>query len=475
MRIMLVLAGAAAFALVWSAPPVVVSLHSPLVSAHSLGHSPHWVTIYDANPEHLWNRLHATFFVRDDLPETQHLTDVLDPPLWWHTSHLLSNPSHKQALAVLDEFLQTHAENLIRDPVKRAILQRDLWAVFDWAEERQPNDNSDQGYAKERRELRTRLAEVLRRIALRPEELASLPDNYAQAVASGEFGREYDAAHRERAFLPPDLFEARGPWVELEDPGSAQPVAFQHLLNFSGRSSFLVFVRLPGGRRATFDYLQTLWDFPGPWELTPADAEHPRVMNPNVPQFPVGTEVALVRQLTLFDDQGKLVSSPITESVQIRVYREIGKNHVGLPSDIDEAIRWSGQDFYDIELSRAQWFAGKAGGLRALGPDERDFGKFNFHGPDEGRPGHYATLKQYVPMLKQCTFCHQGTGLSSLNSRANLIKPHALQKDRQAEASDPHWWQDARTLVMKRRLGNWAALIELWKGNGGASARGQQP
>ena len=470
MRITLVLAGAAAFALVWSVPPAD-SVHSPFVSAHSLGHSPSAVTIYDANPEHLWNRLHATLFVRDDLPETQHLIDVLDPPLWYHTSYLLSKPSHRPVLAVLDEFLQMHGENLIHDPVKRAILQRDLWAVFDWAEERQPNDESGSAYAKERRELRIRLAEALRRIALSPEELAALPDNYAQAVASGEFGQEYDPIHRERVFLPPDLFEARGPWVELEDPGRPEPVAFQHVLNFSARSSFLVFLRLPGGRKAAFDYLQALWDFPGPWVIVPAGGGFRKVMNPNVPQFPAGTEVALVRQLTLFDNRGALVHSPIIESVQIRVYREI-RNRDEWPRDTEEAIALSGQDFYDIELNRARCFAGKAGGLRALQPDEKDFTRFNGPGPDEGRP--YAKLRTYAPILKQCTFCHQGQGIHSLNSRANLIKPHALQKDRLAEASDPHWWQDARTLAMKRRLGNWTALMELWKESGGVSVPGER-
>jgi hypothetical protein len=216
------------------------------------------VAIYDPNPDHLWNRLHATFFVRDDFADAQRLPDALDPPLWYHTSYLFSNPSHQRALRILDEFLQAQGANLIRDPIKRAILQRDLWAVFDWSVERRPEQATDAAYEPEKRELETRLAEVLRRIALSPEELAALPDNYAQAVASGEFAREYDPAHVDRAFFPPDLFEPHGPWVELEDPGNPEPVNFQHLSDHSARSSFLVFLRLPGGRTATFDYLRVL-------------------------------------------------------------------------------------------------------------------------------------------------------------------------------------------------------------------------
>jgi hypothetical protein len=88
--------------------------------------------IYDPNPTHLWNRLHSVLFIREDLPGTALVPDALDPPLWDSTQYLLSKPSHENVLRVLDKFLQTHGERLIRDPVKRAILQRDSWAVFDW-------------------------------------------------------------------------------------------------------------------------------------------------------------------------------------------------------------------------------------------------------------------------------------------------------------------------------------------------------
>ncbi len=417
--------------------------------------------IYDPNPDHLWNRLHATFFVRDDFAAAQRLPDALDPPLWYHTSYLLSNPSHQRALRILDEFLKAQGANLIRDPIKRAILQRDLWAVFDWSVERRPEQATDAAYEPEKRELETRLAEVLRRIALSPEELAALPDNYAQAVASGEFAREYDPAHVDRAFLPPDLFEPHGPWVELEDPGNPEPVNFQHFSDHSARSSFLVFLRLPGGRMATFDYLRVLWDFPGPWVLKPAIGLHPRVLNPDAPQFPVGTEVALVRQLTLFDNQGRMVNSPITESVQIRVYREIRSSE--RPPALHPSAERSGQDFYEIELSRPGLFAGKSGGLRAVRQDEEQFPTFGSFGPDTGRPEQYVTLDRLGPALDRCAMCHQGPGIYSLNARIKLIKPHALQKDPPAESFGPHWWQDSRTLSWKERREDWARLSADWR------------
>jgi hypothetical protein len=416
------------------------------------------VAIYDSDPTQIWNRLHATFYVRHDLPGTELLPDALDPPFWRHTSYLLAQPSHDKVLRVLDEFLQTHAEDLIHDPVKRAMLQRDLWAVFDWSAGRAP------GYEKERKELQTRLAEVLRRLALTPEQVVALPNNYQQAVASGEFAKEYDPQHRERAFLPPDLFDPQGPWVELEGKGKSLPVAEQHDSFFSGRSSFLVFLRLPGGRRATFDYLKTLWNSPavlGP-HFSPLQDEAP---NPDLPQLPAGTEVALVRQLTLFDDRGKLTATPITESVQIRVYRSVTSSSAPAVG-IDQMITKSGQDCYAIRLSRRLLFAGQSGGLKAARPDERDFALFGAGGPDDGSPGHYAALSTYHPVVKACVMCHRQAGVQSLSTLGRLLKPNPLQQDLPVESLGPRWWQDARVLSWKQGQDDWRLLSGYLKSDG---------
>jgi hypothetical protein len=414
--------------------------------------STHAVAIYDPDPSHFWNRLHATFFVREDLPETASLPDALDPPFWYHTTYLLTEPSHKNALRVLDEFLEMHAENLIHDPVKRAILQRDLWAVFDWSVGRAP------GSLEEKRELQGRLGEILDRLALTPAQLAALPDNYAQAVASGEFAKEYDPEHRDRAFLPPDLFEPQGPWVELEGRGKPLPVAEQHDSFFSGRSSFLVFLRLPGGRKATFDYLKTLWNSPMPSKpsphLSPLQDEAP---NPDLPLLPAGTQVALVRQMTLFDTQGMQRATPITESVQIRVYRSVTPSAAPAVG-IDQMITKSGQDCYAIRLSRPLLFANQSGGLKAARPDERDFTLFGGGGPDEGSPGHYASLVSYHPVHKACVMCHRETGVQSLRTLGRLQKPNPLQQDLPAEAYGPRWWEDARVLSWKQSQNNWRLL-----------------
>ncbi len=411
--------------------------------------------VYDPNPSHIWNRLYAALLIREDPTGIKYGTDSLDPLLWPSTKYLLAQPSHGRALRILDEFLQTHAESLIHDPVKRAILQRDLWAVFDWSVKRQGVRQGEPSYDGEKRELQIRLAEVLRRLALTPQQIESLPNNYAQAVASGEFAKEYDPAHRDRAFLPPDLFEQHGPWVAVS--GYPEPVATAHASAFS-RSSFLVFVRLPGGRKATFDYFHTLWDFPQPWIPRPDTAPDQTVINPDLPQFPAGTEVALIRQMMLFDNQGNLVATPVTESVQIRVYRAIAK---------------SGQDCYEIRLSRPQLFGSKSGGLRAIASNEKEFFIFNFSGPDEHEVSPTApwSLDKYLPVLEECVACHRGIGIDSLNSRSKFLKPNWLQHDHPAEFYEPvhnrGWWEGSATLNLKENRYDWGLLNGYWKASGG--------
>src|SRR5208282_844641 len=89
--------------------------------------SPDESTIYDSDPKHLWNRLNETLFLRTAPDGKQYGLNELDVLYWFTTKHLLAEPSHSQAVGLLDEFIQGHGENLVRDPLKRALLQRDLW------------------------------------------------------------------------------------------------------------------------------------------------------------------------------------------------------------------------------------------------------------------------------------------------------------------------------------------------------------
>lgn len=417
-------------------------------------------TIYDPDPSHLWNRLYAALFIREDGHGRQFGADSLDPLLWTETEHLLAAPSHERALRVLDEFLQTHAENLIHDPVKRAMLQRDLWAVFDWSVQQFPASDRPP-YTKEKQELQARIAEVLRRLALTPEELKSLADNYSQATASGAFAKQYDPADRQWPFLPPDLFDPRGPWVCIQpSPESDSGAAKMHIWSVSGRSGFFVFVKLPEGRQATMDYFQSLWNFPQPWVQGPTSAADQARENPDLPSFPAGTQVALVRRMTLFDNQGNLAASSITESVQIRVYHSITTTEERfLNGNMAEVIKNSGQDFFEFKLSRQLLFAGKNGGLRAVAPDEKALSTFQTQGDDplEGAPGRPPLADKALPELQRCACCHSGGGVRSLNSRSGLLKPNRLQQEPRIDYG-PIDWGDSAATSWKANHYDWGLL-----------------
>jgi len=452
---------------------LLVFVLSPLWAAEASSRSPQFpgvsIAVYDENPSHIWNRLYAALRVREDPQANKYGEDSLDPMLWHETEHLLSQPSAGLALRTMDEFLRTHAEKLIQSPLKRAMLQHDLWAVFDWSVQQSSWRGRRSGYGTEKRELQTRLAEVLGRLALTKEQIKSLPDNYAQAVASGAFSAQYDLAHPEQPFLPQDLFDPRGPWMcitpspELMGVGG---VAKLHVLNLSGRSVFLVFVRLPQGRQATFDYLQTLWNFPQPWVAGPEPvASDQSLPNPDLPPFPAGTQVALVRQMMLFDKQGGLVLSPITESVQIRVYREIKTAGMhDFSAGRDGLARNSGQDFFEIRISRPLLFSGKQGGLRATGRDEREFPTFQAMGNDpiDSVSGRVERIHSQPPIMQRCHDCHFGGGITSFNSLDSLLKPARRQQKPKDVNYGPRYWSESNALWWKENRYDWGLLNGYW-------------
>lgn len=408
--------------------------------------------LYDPNHDHIWNRLYRALFIRVGHDGGEHGYDELDPLLWFETKHLLSGPSNQLAIKLLDEFLKTNAERLIRDPLKRAILQRDLWAVFDWS------TVHSYGPTPEKRELQIKLAQVIRRTALTKQQIESLPNNYIEAVAAKAFADQYDSGKPEVAFLPPDLFQKDGPWVALSKFGG-DAIALDHVFAFSGRSAFRVFIRLPGGREETLAYIKKLESFPQQW-LPELDAHDPdRVApNPATPQFPPATQLALVRQMILTDDGANLRPTRVTENVQIRVHRTIPASiPAGLNTDFNEASATT--DVYEFRLSRARIFAGMPGGLRAVARGEKEFSTFHSHGfdPLDPSPNAIALAKHQRNVLNSCANCHFRPGIHAMLSRGGFTRPRGLAvawgEDYEAEA----------TTDWKHRRFDWGLLRGLWE------------
>jgi hypothetical protein len=396
--------------------------------------------IFSSDPRHIWNRLHDCLLLRQSASGAQFGADTVDPLLWDETTHLLTGTSHERALACLDEFLQAHAERLEQAPLKRAVLQHDLWAIFDWA-----SRNQAAPYA--RRALESRIAVAIRRLALTANEARALPDTYAAAVASHEFPAKYNSSDPQQPFLPADLFRPGGPWVCVS-AFLSKPTAVAH---FTGRSRFLVLMQMPGGRQTTLAYIQTLRSSLEPPLLKEGGRQ---VLNLALSQFPAGTQVALVRQAFVIDTEGRLQPTPLTESIQLRVYHAVtpGSRYV---NDFNSPSRYD-QDFFEFQMSRPRLFAGQAGGLRAVHPGDVEYLTFRTHGDDAFESTDSTNPSSVI--LETCRACHSEPGIHSVLSRLQWMKP-----PEQANNNNPIEAETAATITRKQGQQDFQLLQRLWR------------
>lgn len=383
--------------------------------------------IYHTDCDHLWNRVHAALQLRVGPDNKTYGEDRLEPLLWAESRNLLEGKTADRAVAVLNEFLKEMEGSQIDDPLKRALLQRDLWLIANWLALR---------HADDRKRLEVPLAKVIRRLALTPEQIAKLPDNYAQAVASKKFADRFDPEKPGQSYLPPDLFKADGPWVSVGRKDA--PTAFLHLdvhnaahpINPFTNSAFLIFLKMPDGRNATLNFVKELAAFDKPLYLQNTEKENKQsiyqIPNPALPQMPKGTEIALVRRALLIDSSCRIVASPLVESIQFRVMRvDTPKFTPQTFKKLDENIGRKNTDwqaFTEFQVRRTDLFAGKNGGLRDVSA-ERDFKTgFNAHVWDE----FSAPLNREQPFPERsqpfksnrdsCIGCHQLPGVYSFNS-----------------------------------------------------------
>jgi hypothetical protein len=421
---------------------ILVTIGSAASSVQNRTSSAPRSDLYDGNPNHLWNRIHERFHVRTAPDGSKYGFDTVDPLLWRETQYLLRGPSAASAVRVLDEFLASDGERMIRDPLKRAVIQHDLWAVFDWLASASDGDKAA------RSALMRRLSRVMRRVALPRQNIDALPDTYAVAVASGGFADRPGTSQRE-PYLPPGLFSTSGPWVSV---GGLERLVPQHSTEL-GRSAFIVLWNLPSGAAQTREYLQKLWSFPQPFIADDMllqferDGEARARVNPALPTIPDGTRLALVRKMLLIDDSGVIVPSNLIESIQLRAF--------------------PGPVFAELRMSRAALFAGKSGGLRAVSADERDFITFSAKGDDpleqkSWKSGSAAYLRR---VLDGCVNCHHvgfEPAITTVLSLRQMLRPAAF-----VDSRHDRWarW-DTQPIVAaeaKSRSYEWGVLQGLWQ------------
>jgi hypothetical protein len=385
--------------------------------------------VFDPDPQHPWNRLDAALTTDERVPEFP-ATDAKEQFERW----LLSGPRYARALAELDAFVEQKSDRLIRDPAKRALLQSKLWAVFDSV------SDPTGGHRNERSEIARRACELVQRLALTEAEIAALPDNYRATIDARKFPATHDPSDATRPFLPRDLLPVGRAWLAISDSFGFPPAAAQHSESVQGRSLFYVLIRLPEGISQTRAYARTLAEYPKPYVWQEAYAEFPYARSavrlaPTLPQFPAGTQVALVRRMMLPDRSGELRVTPIVESIQVRAY-------VTDPAE-DEGRRV--QAAFEFRLSPKDLFS-DGSGLRVI----------------DG-----AALETRTPFERQsmfggpCSNCHGASGIYSVQTYTQSFGRRRPSPWFEAVSTDEYL--DVHSLNWKKRQYEWGLLQGMWK------------
>ena len=319
---------------------------------------------------------------------------------------------------LLDQFLGDGGEKLSADPLKRVLLQRDLWTLFDFLTTRHIDRRGD----AETRSSATRLWQAgaaIQALALPAEALAKLPDNYALAVQSGRFAATHEFDPR-RDYLPPRILSGDDEWQELDfyqahrSEDVERRYVFLHMRAFQGRSYFRVFCRFPNGRPQLEEYLQAVGRPMGstgaPRRSTAAFRSGPtRCSCPRAPKS------LLLQFLIALDANLQLVPTPLVESVRLLVF----KNATGTPDP--ETNMGNGVNAIKYTLKRRLALADSGmqhGGLHRE-PDDLPVYRVLFENeaaPDWGSRGRYTKL------VADCRACHSAaarTGVQTIGSMVN--------------------------------------------------------
>lgn len=376
--------------------------------------------LYDDDSQHLWNRVFAAFYIRprhisarDAQPAVIQYEggDVIEFLAWGKTQYWSSVDVFEKVSPLLDEFLERGGEKLLRDPLKRAVLQHDLWAVYDHLIDQNIKRSADQTTRARRDVLCTKLAKCVQLLALSSQEVAELPDTYTIAVKSGAFESRHDFV-AERNYLPARLLTEPETWVEVDfyQPDIHEDISDRfvtlHTQSLQGRSYYRIFYKFPGGRQQVVSYLKELKERGIDWKQ--AASQGFVRLKKEAPPIPVGTEVVLLQLMMTVDDRLQPVPTRIVESFQFRVFRNIDG------SSEPPTNTGAGINILDYRLKRHLLFdRQRAGGL------ERE---------PEGMPQYRVAidgLKATAPdwgfadksvLFQQCVDCHMSRRLERLGA-----------------------------------------------------------
>ncbi|MGC4006304.1 MAG: hypothetical protein QM811_25565 [Pirellulales bacterium] len=327
----------------------------------------------DASPD---ERLHALLFERKDVSGRSY-PHMVDPPLWPLSNWPLEDEGHRALLKLFDELAAADMSQAAWTPRRRALARREVRQIFDWTFE----GNHDEEAKRET--LRRRATAAMRRLALTAEQIAALPANL-------NFPTNVET--------PPHVRDAQAGWVTMQLRDDER-YAHDHRARFGERSAFVATFRHPAGRVAAEAYFKLL----AATEYPPkrADSGIGFFEHRGIPEFPLGTQVGLLRTAVLIDAGGASVASPLVENLQVRTFLKI-----------DDPTKQDHMRTEEYALDRASYLRDRTPRLHAVGPEDDEPIVFRSHGDDPFEAPERRTL--YPKVLRACADCHRDRGAASL-------------------------------------------------------------
>ena len=211
--------------------------------------------------------------------------------------------------------------------------------------------------------------------------------------------------------------------------------ASEHTSKLYSRSMFLQFMRLPGGRAETLEYMERA--------------------KKQVRQFPVGTQFALIEQPFLISNEGDLVLSPLIVSVQLRAYLNVGRRFNRFEDDPKPT-----QCVAEFVMQPRELMKGNAV-MKAMGPNDfrYDAGAPDSVGFNPRDPFATGDISEGMPKLTRlnvCMSCHGGAGSRGVRTGSFEVTNSFLESSAEKISQ--------ATSAQKRGHKQWKALQALWQG-----------
>jgi hypothetical protein len=288
---------------------------------------------------------------------------------------VLEDPTCSELTKALQDALHEN-KDVPRSSLARALMQSDLWAAHDiFFNPLLPADEKQLG--ERRRAVVDLLARLIRKIALTPEEIRTLPDNYSAAM---------------RRHALPDLFHKEGGWIEVQW--------------FPGRQHD----NQAGYRRVSRIFLKP--------------ARPPRDVQKFLDARPVQGDdvtanldgVALVMQLLLIDAQGNVRPTTLATDVEIRRFDRTSEG----------VFKRTAIRVYEISRKRFLHEPDSGGLVAEEESSPAYIGNLTFAssffpvGIGQFRVGPPVQIK----LRTRCVMCHWDSNLTQVRTFAIAIPPH---------------------------------------------------